>query len=106
MVNLELPTEPDDNSTNTDTAPAYASRAVTETETVDVAYLLRRLLERVKSLAKAEKAGSANATGRSSPTTEPSTVRGCKQKSCKSSHAKTTRTSPRRCFAFHHNMVG
>lgn len=104
-MNLEFAAEADDNNNNIDTTPAYVSRTVIETETVEVAYLLRRPLVRMRYLAKVAKVDCSAATERVCHTTEPSTVRDCEQKLCDNSHAKTTTTSSRRCFAFHHNMV-
>lgn len=66
-MNLEFAAEADDNNNSTDTTPAYASRSVIETETVDVAYLLRRPLARIRYLAKAEKVDCSAATERVLP---------------------------------------
>lgn len=63
VVNLAPAAEAHDNNNTTDTMPCWATtKPVQDTETVDVAYLLRRPLERVKYLEKAARVRSRAST--------------------------------------------
>ena len=63
VVNLAPAAEAHDNNNTTDAMPCWAvTKPVQDTETVDVAYLLRRPLERVKYLEKAAKVRSHGST--------------------------------------------